>query len=241
MRQLPQRAGFAGEALTFRHDELASFPLTGRHRDVACSECHERGDVRGRAAVVFRGLGRDCAACHADPHGGSTSSVDCASCHSTAAWVGDAVTFDHQRVERFPLDATHRALACGACHASGQTFAADGVQCADCHADVVGFMRAELAAPKEDEAPRASPHSERVQCADCHDSTVARQSETSYAQRCANCHNARYATLFLDRNAHLRGLALRVGKPREELEALLRAGSHNYLEVERRLRARVDR
>ncbi|MGD9729828.1 MAG: hypothetical protein AB7V39_26085, partial [Nitrospiraceae bacterium] len=32
------------------------FPLTGGHRDVACSDCHMRG--------IFTGTPRQCAACH---------------------------------------------------------------------------------------------------------------------------------------------------------------------------------
>ncbi len=237
--------GFRGRALLFAHADLVDFPLTGLHRDVECAACHEPAPGAEFAAAPFRGLARDCAACHEDPHAGSTTSTDCASCHSTAGWRGDALAFDHQVMGRFALDAAHSDLACTACHASETVFAPLATACATCHADVAGFVAGEVAGAAPDDAWSASPHAGRVGCLECHDTSVAHQGASSFARRCADCHNARYADLFLERDAHLRSLELRARdrvpeRAAAQLEELLRVGSHNYVEAERRLRALAD-
>ncbi len=236
--------GFEEDALLFRHAALASFALEGRHRDVACAECHRPGGAD--ALTVFRGLAGTCRDCHEDPHAGSTTSPDCASCHSSAGWSGDDLRFDHDAVGRFALDATHRALACDACHAGDGSFAPLPRDCAGCHQDYAGFLAGSWSGAELDGGAAPSPHAGRVACVDCHDTGVARQDASSHAERCARCHHARYAGLFLDRGAHLRALELtareRAGPElRAELARLLRVGSHNYVEAERRLRALAER
>jgi len=63
------------------------FPLTGGHRDVACSDCHMRG--------MFKGTPRQCAACHTSTGLSSASKKPvthinttdfCEDCHTTSAW-----------------------------------------------------------------------------------------------------------------------------------------------------------
>ncbi len=160
----PHRGQFAGRTCASCHSvegwelvrgfdhERTRFPLTGRHRQAACGECHpsRRDPGTGRASRQFRGLDFDaCSDCHADPHRGRLGAV-CSTCHTTAGWGGgDRTGFDHDRT-RFPLRGDHARLDCGACHGgsasggvavtiagrrlSGLTEAALD-RCATCHAD----------------------------------------------------------------------------------------------------------
>ena len=66
----------AWEFWTFDHDVQTSFELTGAHRGVVCSACHEPGN---RKTPPSR-----CAGCHRqdDPHGGSFG-PRCERCHTT--------------------------------------------------------------------------------------------------------------------------------------------------------------
>jgi hypothetical protein len=60
----------AFKPVTFDHDQ-SRFPLEGKHRGVECAKCHPRVDIqKGKSAMWFRGVPRECAGCHADQHGG---------------------------------------------------------------------------------------------------------------------------------------------------------------------------
>ncbi len=108
------------EAERFDHDAV-DYALTGRHRRVACRECHtpirERG---GQLTLRFAALDyASCTSCHDDAHRGSLGS-DCESCHATAGWhriprarVEDR--FDHSTTS-FPLAGRHAGADCAACH-----------------------------------------------------------------------------------------------------------------------------
>jgi len=139
----PARFGLA------EHDR-SSFPLAGAHRAVPCGACHEarpaselqvafaRADRR--AVVPFRGLGRICADCHRDPHGGEldrfAGTEGCRACHDQTSWR--AARFDHER-SRFPLRGAHARVECAKCHAPGTRdfvrFSGRPLDCAGCHRD----------------------------------------------------------------------------------------------------------
>ncbi len=63
---------------TFDHQK-SSFPLTGAHVQLQCTQCHTSGQ--------FVGLSGTCVSCHADPawHAGAMG-TDCAACHNTTAY-----------------------------------------------------------------------------------------------------------------------------------------------------------
>jgi len=109
----------------------------GDHRTESCSSCHSsrvrHGELLVRSAA-------DCARCH---HTGPTRE-QCATCHRGAnappaslqtaqtyrlaaqsATVTRRLPFDHQR---------HQAFACVRCHTNPVSRAADGADCASCHA-----------------------------------------------------------------------------------------------------------
>jgi hypothetical protein len=110
----------------FNHD-LTEFPLTGKHINVDCSECHSTG---------YTNTPQDCYSCHQqdyqntnDPnHVASQFPTDCTLCHTTAGWEG--ATFDHNQ-SGFPLTGAHSTVACATCHTSGYT--GTPTECNSCH------------------------------------------------------------------------------------------------------------
>jgi hypothetical protein len=107
------------------------FPLTGAHRGLNCSECHESDD--------FRAAPTDCVGCHLDDYLGTTDPnhvvarfpTRCDECHTTVSW--DAARFDHDALY-FPIySGTHRGVwsACSDCHQSSTSFR--DFTCLTCH------------------------------------------------------------------------------------------------------------
>ncbi len=108
------------------------YPLTGRHRQVACADCHREG----RGELRFRGLAfGECSDCHSDPHEARLG-LQCASCHATSGWeTVRAGAFDHGQTE-FALEGAHTSVDCAACHLPGRPLRiSDFGRCASCHED----------------------------------------------------------------------------------------------------------
>lgn len=134
-------AAWAPVARTFEHGLWTGYELVGAHQRVACASCHPGQAVAPGAGRLGPAAGTDCTACHADPHLGQFARdgrTECARCHGATSW--GELQFDHQRDSRFPLDATHRALPCSACHrgldVGGRTvvrWRPLGHACGDCH------------------------------------------------------------------------------------------------------------
>lgn len=150
-----QQTSFRDE--TFRHDD-SRFPLTGRHKDVACSRCHadeepagkRRSKGRADVFVRYRPLSVECAACHVDEHVGQLTRAgvtDCTRCHQTTGFSPS--TFDHldPRQTSFVLQGRHPDVQCGKCHAAVAIPGLDGPgkttvryrpvpsDCRSCHED----------------------------------------------------------------------------------------------------------
>jgi hypothetical protein len=92
----------------FDHN-FSSFPLTGAHVGLACTQCHG-GDV-------FNGLSTACASCHAEPtfHAGFFSDTACSQCHSTSSWRPASFNRSHSA------------------DCDGQCINHEGATCRDCH------------------------------------------------------------------------------------------------------------
>jgi hypothetical protein len=107
---------------TVDHDSTG-FPLTGRHIEVNCDQCHAGGS--------FSGTPTSCVDCHAsdDAHSGQFG-TNCGSCHSTNGWAG--ASFNHNNTA-FPLTGRHTSTACTQCHANG-VYDGTSTSCVDCHA-----------------------------------------------------------------------------------------------------------
>jgi hypothetical protein len=98
----------------------AAFPhpisLEGKHAEVWCHNCHE-----GVKKPSY-----ECANCHQppmEPHFGEA----CEDCHTPAGFeLAELADFEHP----VPLEDSHAALDCQACHTAGQSLT---YQCANCH------------------------------------------------------------------------------------------------------------
>lgn len=114
--------------LAFDHDRT-EFPLTGRHEDVKCADCHAEAPTR------FSDMAHsECSDCHQDPHVGDLG-PQCSSCHQTEGWASlKKADFDHDGT-RFPLRGQHVSVTCATCHASGRSVTGR-LNCVDCHDDV---------------------------------------------------------------------------------------------------------
>ena len=104
------------------------FVLDGKHEATPCSACH----TGPRPRVVFAVAGKDCASCHANPHGDGfrteMTQGGCAHCHSTSDWHRAKV--DHSF---WPLTGAHAQTACKSCHT--EDYKAAPRTCDGCHAD----------------------------------------------------------------------------------------------------------
>lgn len=131
------------------------FVLEKPHNTQKCEECHRLAGgvvVVGQSGIrtasewhsVFPGRNAEaCEACHDDPHNGqfatSAEGAACLRCHERAAFIPNKFGMDlHDRCS-FPLDGSHKAVACAMCHRverGVRTFAGVSHDCAACHDDV---------------------------------------------------------------------------------------------------------
>jgi len=113
---------------TFDHSKT-SFPLTGAHAALQCSQCH--------SAASFASAPTQCVGCHlanfqqtTNPNhvtGGFPQA--CEQCHNTSSWLN--ASFDHSKTA-FPLTGAHASVQCSQCHTGGN-FSNAPRQCAGCH------------------------------------------------------------------------------------------------------------
>ncbi len=167
----------------FKHD-TTSYPLTGRHVQTRCTECHTAPNQR----LAFA----SCASCHQDPHTGSFG-ANCTTCHNTRSFSEiSGAGFDHARTT-FPLKGKHATVTCASCHKDFTTERGRhpaATTCAACHAP-------------DRHAGTATIQGKPADCAGCHDErgfspgafSVARHRQSAYpleekhtAVRCSACH-----------------------------------------------------
>lgn len=163
---------------TFDH-RLTDFELRGRHRDAACSDCHESGKKYHQAPG-------QCVDCHkkADPHDGRLGK-ECGSCHGEESWQN--FRFDHSQT-RFKLAGKHKGVECRNCHPQERyrglprnCFACHkqddkhkgkyGEKCQDCHS-VTGWGKQEFDHDKETDFPLKDLH-KKVTCQQCHQNDMS--------------------------------------------------------------------
>ena len=97
----------------------SSYPLTGAHTEVFCSDCHAGG--------VFEGTPSECIDCHAEPtyHSGLP---DCVQCHTDTSFTPS--TYEHPRLEKHYPRGEER-LDCVDCHRA--TYADYSCKGSGCH------------------------------------------------------------------------------------------------------------
>lgn len=108
--------------VSFDHSRTV-FPLTGKHADLECMNCHKNG--------TFTNTPVNCASCHVDVHSGQMGS-DCAGCHNPTSWTD--VNFDHGK-SGFPLNGDHKSVSCKSCHVNG-IYKGTPKNCYACHASI---------------------------------------------------------------------------------------------------------
>jgi hypothetical protein len=173
----------------FDHSKT-KFPLLGKHKTVACSDCHTRGDFKTPVAHA------KCADCHQDAHRGQfrarADGGECAACHTEDTFKPSTFGVKEHAATKYPLEARHTAVTCDKCHlpkGKDTEFKITATQCKDCHQDVhkgqfaaapalnrcetchnlQGFRPAvfALAKHKETRFPLTGAHI-AIPCADCH-------------------------------------------------------------------------
>jgi len=133
---------FADKA--FDHTVWTGYALAGVHAKLECATCHGRNAPdAGKGRTLGFAAGRQCQSCHADPHAGQfgpTLTVSCTKCHQEErSWK--ALTFNHQKDTRFPLDEVHVKVSCAQCHkpmavgpgTKAIRYKPLGIRCGDCH------------------------------------------------------------------------------------------------------------
>jgi len=112
------------------------FPLLGKHKNVACIDCHKTEIVDGKPVQKFKGLQfANCTACHKDVHENKFGQ-NCKQCHTEESFhiIKGMKTFDHDKTD-FKLIGKHQQVACKECHKTSLTAPVKHSRCSDCHAD----------------------------------------------------------------------------------------------------------
>jgi hypothetical protein len=174
---------------SFNHN-ATKFPLTGKHAERACFDCHKGSDFH-------KPIAHDrCQDCHQDPHSGQFASraagSDCSACHFDTGFKPSRFDREAHRQSAFPLEGKHAQLECAKCHepkARATVYMTGKRICSACHQDA---HAGEFAA-----APYAN------QCNLCHTAdgfqpaafSVARHAQTHFALTgqhvsvaCNDCH-----------------------------------------------------
>lgn len=163
----------------FNHNKDSAFALTGRHRRVKCTGCHDKETDTKTPADAFPAPvsskflqlkdipHSSCLDCHEDHHDGKMG-TRCTSCHSTRGWKilnASAKDFGFHDKTRFPLKGMHASVSCKSCHGPfpGKRVQYKGIRfgrCNDCHMDAhVGQLDDEAPGKKGPDCRRC--HSER--------------------------------------------------------------------------------
>lgn len=119
----------------FDHNKT-DFPLLGKHKTVACKECHKPETKNGKEVQGFSNLKFDnCNACHTDVHK-NRFGQDCKKCHTEVSFhqIKNLNTFDHDKTA-FKLIGKHKLVDCKKCHTGKMTAPLKHTRCTDCHKD----------------------------------------------------------------------------------------------------------
>jgi hypothetical protein len=154
MAKAQQEAKWTAES----HDRT-NFLLVGKHRTVACGECHLNG--------VFEGTPQACEACHWERRNDDRYQLrlgaHCGDCHTPQSWKNvNPNKWNHEAVTGFRLEGTHRMLDCAECHGENG-FKKLSLDCFACH------EKDYREAKDPDHAAASFP----TQCQICHRSSLA--------------------------------------------------------------------
>jgi hypothetical protein len=133
----------------FAHNTKTAFALTGRHELATCSACHkvETGSFPSGAgtATRFRGVAKECRACHDDVHLGQLVDA-CETCHASSTFK--LPRYKHRNAKALSgfFVGSHARAICATCHKSSSRKFPKGVgtavlfsvdtKCVTCHTDI---------------------------------------------------------------------------------------------------------
>ena len=190
------------------------FPLTGKHSDVKCSDCHRDN--------VYKDTPKTCVACHrnVDAQKGHKGlfGEKCDTCHSTKAWKPSF--FNHDTETHYALKGQHRTVACKTCHTGNLYRDKLPEDCFSCHQKddrhkgTLGHACADCHSEKSWKEPARFDHNKtafpllgqhaRAECSGCHKGTLFKEAPKdcfschqkddqhlgTLGKACADCHNA---------------------------------------------------
>jgi hypothetical protein len=123
----------------FDHSKT-KFALEGKHKKIACENCHAYKNSQNKVEYKFASLNPSCESCHNDIHHRqfeNSGQTDCSKCHLFNNWTD--LKFDHEKTN-FSLKGAHSRLKCIQCHKpvteDGVTFIKyklEEIKCTDCH------------------------------------------------------------------------------------------------------------
>ena len=194
--------------IVFNHEWDTDYPLTGKHKETKCDDCHKPGEVVAKGVPRTK-LTKTCFACHKkdddDPakkgHKGRFGEK-CESCHTTKEWKN--IAFNHERDTKYPLRGKHEKAACLTCHPADRYIYREktstecnachrkddydkghkgtlGVRCESCH-NVNGW-RVEKFDHNKSRFPLVGSHV-LVECKKCHQNVAYRTTPIA----CNSCH-----------------------------------------------------
>jgi hypothetical protein len=107
----------------------SGFPLNGKHKTIACTDCHINNK--------YAGTPKECVGCHLTDYNNAVEpnhkqlgySTDCITCHGVGAVSWQGATVDHSF---FPLNGKHKTIACTDCHINNK-YAGTPKECVGCH------------------------------------------------------------------------------------------------------------
>ncbi|MDE3198494.1 MAG: hypothetical protein KGN84_19250 [Acidobacteriota bacterium] len=122
-------------AQAFSHANT-SFPLEGKHADVACSRCHKTENFHNPVPHKL------CSNCHEDAHTGQFANrpqgSDCSNCHDVSGFRPSKFTSFTHATAAFALNGKHSNAECAACHApagKATVWETRRLLCSACHSD----------------------------------------------------------------------------------------------------------
>jgi hypothetical protein len=122
---------------TFDHSKT-KYPLEGKHKYVACRQCHTSGDMTVHLAFAA------CSDCHKDEHRGQFAARPdkgaCDGCHTLDGYTPSKFGVAEHAQSKYPLTGSHLAIACVSCHGKPKDqdyaqFKYADTTCKTCHAD----------------------------------------------------------------------------------------------------------
>lgn len=201
----------ADAAEKFDHSKT-QYPLLGKHAEVKCESCHERGDFTKVVSFRF------CSDCHKDPHRGQfaqrADGSKCESCHTVEGFNQAKFTVADHIKTAYPLLGKHTSVECAKCHipaGAATLYIIKFSACTDCHKDyhggqfahppyagkceachtVQGFSPSTFTLAKHQQLQfKLTGGHEAVACADCHKSPASGKTGVFHfsSLSCTACH-----------------------------------------------------